>query len=276
MRYVKNLLLGMVFCFTATAAMAGSLDSPAGPTEASSAMYKLEDVYNRANDGTAGTKRTTTFGEPASGPANTTAHTLNQAYDLVSERSRPAKTGQILCYNSSNSAITCDSTTAGQDGATLKGVTWPSTRFTASNGTVTDNLTGLIWLQNANVLGTSVPGDGDVNWALAMSYVVELNTSGTMNAFSAGDTSKTGNTHQIDWRLPNLRELQSLIDYANSAPALPTGHLFTAVQSELYWSSTTLAPNTARAWRVFLDSGAVDFDLKTFTRYVWPVRGGQS
>jgi len=38
----------------------------------------------------------------------------------------------------------------GDDGDLEKGVTWPSPRFTDNrNGTVTDNLTGLIWLKNA-------------------------------------------------------------------------------------------------------------------------------
>jgi hypothetical protein len=43
---------------------------------------------------------------------------------------------------------------AGDDGAIEAGVPFPSPRFTDhSNGTVTDNLTGLIWLKNANCFG---------------------------------------------------------------------------------------------------------------------------
>jgi hypothetical protein len=41
--------------------LAGSLDSPAAPTAAGSAMFTLEDIYNRLNDGTAGSKRTGAF-----------------------------------------------------------------------------------------------------------------------------------------------------------------------------------------------------------------------
>ena len=42
-----------------------------------------------------------------------------------------------------------------------KGVAWPNPRFTDNgNGTVTDNLTGLIWLKNANCFGTKKLGDG--------------------------------------------------------------------------------------------------------------------
>ena len=49
------------------------------------------------------------------------------------------KTGQTTCY------------ATGDDGDLEKGVAWPNPRFTDNgNGTVTDNLTGLIWLKNAN------------------------------------------------------------------------------------------------------------------------------
>lgn len=46
------------------------------------------------------------------------------------------------------------SATAGEDGDLQKGLAWPSPRFTDNgNGTVTDNLTGLIWLKNADCFG---------------------------------------------------------------------------------------------------------------------------
>lgn len=76
------------------------------------------------------------------------------------------------------------------------------------------------------------------------------------------------------WRLPNVRELQSLIDYGNFGLVLPAGHPFTGAQSNFYWSSTTLVFNPIYAWGVDLDG--VDILVnKTFSGYVWPVRGGQ-
>ncbi len=51
--------------------LAGDLNSPAVPTDPSSAMFTIEDIYNRLNDGIAGTKRTGGFTEPSSGPAST-------------------------------------------------------------------------------------------------------------------------------------------------------------------------------------------------------------
>jgi len=58
--------------------LAGSLDSPAAPTDAGNAMFTLEDIYNRLNDGTAGSKRTGAFVEPSSGPTAGTGHTLDE------------------------------------------------------------------------------------------------------------------------------------------------------------------------------------------------------
>lgn len=49
------------------------------------------------------------------------------------------------------SQITGYAPVAGEDASINKGVDWPNPRFTDNrNGTITDNLTGLIWLQNAN------------------------------------------------------------------------------------------------------------------------------
>ena len=62
------------------------------------------------------------------------------------------QTGQVLCYDSSGSVIPCAGT--GQDGALQKGVELPTPRFSdKSDGTIKDNLTGLIWLKNANCPG---------------------------------------------------------------------------------------------------------------------------
>ena len=95
-----------------------------------------------------------------------------------------------------------------------------------------------------------------------------------MNGNPCGDTSN-GGSYQTDWRLPNVRELHSLIDFSQYGPALPSGHPFTGVQSYYYWSSTTSAAFPSRGWGVGLTYGDVNFDLKGHVLYVWPVRGGQ-
>ncbi|MCP5015628.1 MAG: DUF1566 domain-containing protein, partial [Ketobacter sp.] len=118
------------------------------------------------------------------------------------------KTGQTACYDTSSTPLgSCgDASFPGQDGDHKKGVS-VSPRFTDnSDGTVTDNLTGLIWLKEANCSTITM------NWTRALTEVQELNTAGTMNGNNCGDTSDES-SHQTDWRLPNVKEYQSLIDF---------------------------------------------------------------
>lgn len=187
------------------------------------------------------------------------------AGSLVTGTIRPApvaRTGQTISY------------WAGDDGAMWKGVTWPNPRFNDNgNGTVTDNLTGLVWLKHANALGTRT-------WAQALSDCATLNS---------GECGLTDGSSEGDWRLPNVQELQSLIDYSRYNPALcntfGTGHWtagnpFTDVASgagAFYWSSTTyVASPSFYAWRVSMYGGGADVDDKPVPHCVWPVRGGQS
>ena len=146
------------------------------------------------------------------------------------------------------------------DGYYEKGVAWPNPRFTDnSNGTVTDNLTGLIWLKYANAFGLR-------NWATALT---------DCNTLNSGEHGLIDGSAEGDWRLPNVKELQSLIDFGNYDPALPSGHPFSGVRSNGYWSSTTYAYNTDYAWAASLYRGYVSYANKTGIFYVWPVRGGE-
>ena len=139
------------------------------------------------------------------------------------------KTGQTITYY------------PGDDGALQKGVAWPTVRFSDNgNGTVTDNLTGLMWTKDAYPAGMTK------TWQQALDYVKTVNT-GTYT----------------DWRLPNRKELRSLIDYSQLNPALPQGHPFTNVQqSPRYcestsWQSTEDPP--VGVWEVGMRDGG-NFD----------------
>jgi Protein of unknown function (DUF1566) len=150
---------------------------------------------------------------------------------------------------------------AGDDGSIRAGVPWPSPRFTdRANGTVRDNLTGLIWLQDANCFDVR-------SWAQALTTATNLASP----SCDLSDGSVAG-----DWRLPNVKELFSLIDVGHFDPALPAGHPFlNVVLSTAYWSSTTLAARSDIAWTVHPDgrSNLTANDLKSGTHLVWPVRG---
>jgi hypothetical protein len=152
---------------------------------------------------------------------------------------------------------------AGDDGTWKKGVASPTHRFINNgNGTVTDRLTGLIWLKNANAFGQRT-------WTQAITDA---------NNLANGQHGLTDGSKEGDWRLPNVRELQSLIDYSKSGPALPGDQLFTDVQSSSYWSSTAYASEfapAAYAWFVYFGDGhSGHYDKEIGSFYVWCVRGG--
>jgi hypothetical protein len=188
------------------------------------------------------------------------------------------KTGQIACYDAAGSNIACSGTS--QDGELQKGSVWPSPRFSDNaNGTVTDSLTGLIWSKDANLMKTRDPSfmegieaksnSGAVKWQPALDYVKKLNAE-----------SYLGFT---DWRLPNVYELESLVNRAYPATAswLNTSG-FNNVLSGIYWSSTTPAASNVldgiSAWCVNLgtsESRAYGKESTANNFFVWPVRSGQ-
>lgn len=116
------------------------------------------------------------------------------------------------------------------------------------DGTVTDTETGLVWQQ---------VGAGPMTWEDALNYCEDLVLAG-----------------HDDWRLPNRNEIQCVIDYEAFSPTIDTS-IFPGVGSEGYWTSTTVAENTAQAWSVFYMHGITVPFTKTGTIYVRAVRGIQ-
>lgn len=156
-------------------------------------------------------------------------------------------TGQTLCYDDKGAVVPCAGT--GQDGEFRMGLTWPAPRFHAREETVLDRLTGLVWRRDASL------SPGGVTWQGALATVALLN-------LKAGE----------DWRLPNINELESLVDSAAANPALSPDHPFAQVR-DVYWSSTTSLYEPDWAWALYLDKGAVGVGQKSQAHFhVWPVR----
>lgn len=284
--YILAAVLALSLLFTLSV-LAGNINSSATPDATNS--YTLADIYNRLNAGTDGTQ--STFTEPAAGPGSTmndlnTIMSIAPAidntngavaadvaagktfWDLTSgewgEQTGTAfgapvpKTGQTTGYY------------AGDDGDLERGVSWPNPRFTDnSDGTVTDNLTGLIWLKNANCYGTR-------SWTSALSVATSL---------ANGQCALTDGSSAGDWRLPNRNEMESLVHNGFVGPAVPntlgTGRwsngnpFFNVSTSYYYWSSTSYAGSSSYAWAVWLNIGRVYELSKNSNYYVWPVRAGQ-
>jgi len=120
------------------------------------------------------------------------------------------------------------------------------------DGTVTDTATGLMWER----------GTSSMTWEAALAYAEGLTLAG-----------------YDDWRLPTPKELQSIVDYSRSAPAIDTA-LFPGTVSSKYWSSTTDADiyvnSPGIAWYVNFSSGFISYESsKRETYAVRAVRGGQ-
>ena len=196
------------------------------------------------------------------GPPAPTMTSLQQVQETLVEctEGAPAETavsGQDDCWDEAGVPIACSGT--GQDAALQLGVS-VAPRFTDNlNGTVTDHLTGLIWLRNANCFGAR-------SWTSALADA---------NGLADGSCGLSDGSVPGDWHLPNVRELHTLVDYGEYNPSLVAGHPFLGVQSDLYWTSTTYENAWQYAWFVTLNAGRVYRELKTTTYFVLPVRGGQ-
>ncbi len=162
------------------------------------------------------------------------------------------QSGQTRCYDSSGQEMPCQK--SGQDGDYSSGAPWPPVRFDLrEEGVVRDNLTGFFWTRNANINGFPV------SWQEALDLINRLNQE-EYSGFS-------------DWRLPNRRELRSLMDYQTRKPALPLGHPFQNIFLGWYWSSTTAAIHPAYAWYVHLEGARMFYGRKDQYSLFWPVRG---
>lgn len=123
-----------------------------------------------------------------------------------------------------------------------------SNHFTDNgNGTITDNLTQLVWQK--------VPNPNLFTWENALIYAEGLNLATAS-----------------DWRLPNIKELQSLNDETVSNPSANTT-FFPAIGVHNYWSSTSLPNQTTKAWYWSTIFGVTTYDTKTNTNFVICVRG---
>ena len=123
------------------------------------------------------------------------------------------------------------------------------------DGTVTDTETGLMWQQD----------EAYMNWESALSYCENLELAG-----------------YNDWRLPNINELQSLVDYSTYNPAIDTYAFPHAISYSSVWRSTFRSSTTNSKWPEWLwcinfGNGNVSEGCeKWHGGYVRAVRGGHS
>jgi hypothetical protein len=164
--------------------------------------------------------------------------------------------GQVLCYNATGADIPCAGT--GQDVDLQMGIPWPNPRFVDNgNGTTSDNLTGLVWLKNANCFSTS--------WNGALT---------SANTLASGACGLTDGSVAGDWRLPNSKELESLINRRQTNPGAWLNTVGFSGVSSNYWSSSSYSTDTNTAWYCQLAQGGCSFTSKLSGMLVLLVRGG--
>lgn len=161
-------------------------------------------------------------------------------------------TGMIQCFDAQGSEIGCRN--SGQDAEVGSGLSWTGSRFVkTSENIIKDCLTGLFWTRDGSLF------EYPVAWDESFDSIDEMNREGRFD--------------RTDWRLPNRRELRSLIDHSQKMPALPHPNPFLNVNLNWYWTSTTAARNTAYAWYIHLEGGRMFYGKKTDYFWVWPVAG---
>jgi hypothetical protein len=125
-------------------------------------------------------------------------------------------------------------------------------RFLQNNDVVLDTRTGLMWPRNASL------SDFPMAWTEALAFVKNLNRSRFQG--------------HADWKLPNRRELFSLVSHETINPSLPAAHPFVNVFNGYYWTSTSCARLPDQAWYIHLGGARVFKGMKYNSYLVWPVR----
>jgi hypothetical protein len=173
---------------------------------------------------------------------------LGRPAELLAQCARPSlpDTGQTRCYDSSGEVL-CGSRACTQDADYLEFCPGGGAPRFVDNGnrTVTDQCTGLMWMKEAWDFNT---------WCFGLRNAEDI-------VFAGHD----------DWRIPNIRELLSLVSYGTAHPTI--GAPFQQESAnDTFWSSTTYDNGPDRAWAVSFDDGSFGPAPKDKQNDIRPVR----
>jgi uncharacterized protein DUF1566 len=187
---------------------------------------------------------------------------------LAASQKFPAS-GQTSCWDSSGSSVPCGGTR--QDGDIKAGAALSYT--SNADGTIIDNNTGLVWEKKTPTCGGDIHCvDDTYTWADAFTgFIAVLNT---VPCFAG----------HCDWRLPNIKELESIVNHGTVLPAVsgafndtngPSGANGSYTKSSLYWTASSWVFDPMAAWDINFASGASGASGKiSHSSFVRAVRGG--
>ncbi len=181
-------------------------------------------------------------------------------------------TGQTKCYDGGG-VTACDQPDfPGQDGYYRFGCSMGDRFVDNKDGTVTDTCTGFMWQQST----ADINKDGGITeedvlpWQIALQYCDELLlcNDGTWTTNKSEAANHDGIKYD-DWRLPNVRELLSIVDYGRCYPALQP--VFSTILGD-FWTSTTGVNKENGAWLVGGRMGGSHTYDKLVGHYIRAVR----
>jgi hypothetical protein len=148
--------------------------------------------------------------------------------------------------------------TAGNPNTTTVAESTPTTAFTDNgDGTVTHHLTGLTWKKCAEGLSG------------------EDCLTGSATTFTWADALIQAKNAAGDWRLPNKKELESIVEFCGYNPSI-NQTLFPNTPASSFWSGSSYVPFPAAAWVVYFNRGITGAGDESGDDYARLVRGGQS
>ena len=241
--------------------------------------YWSSSYYSRTNSPNAATQQSWLI-HFTDGSLGHVVQTISNGYFIVPVRyvapftlTNPESTAYPVQTGESN-FVNGYSIPQGADGNPPYGVAWPTNRFIVGSGSesgcIIDNLTGLEWAQNSQILGGNIE-----TWNDALTSVESMNITGNAIGYNL-----CGHT---DWRLPNKREFMSLFNWGyfngntNNQSTWLSQQGFTNISPSIYyWTSSSYAQDTSNAWYVYFSVGNINYiDKSTPYLLAWPVRGGE-
>ncbi len=155
-------------------------------------------------------------------------------------------TGPVACELSVTGQT--QSYRTGDDGDLEEGAAFDFEKFNISGVEITvDNNTGLIWAADGSAKGCAYGQQTD--WESAVNWCRNLTFAGSS-----------------DWRLPNVRELHSIVDFSETYPCIDKTK-FPNTEQDWYWTSTTYDYQGSKAWVIEFDVGGLNFAPEKSSQY---------